>query len=184
VNRTALLLAIVVLVAAVLGALFNWGLTPRDARDVASPLIGRTLDEWEAPLLPRYQAEWGETLRYSDLIGRPLVVNVWASWCRPACYNEAPRWKRAWDAYQDHVLIVGVNFQDTPADATSFLDRFEKKFPSVADPRGRIGIAWGVFGVPETYFIRADGTLSHKHNGEIDMVTIERQIEALLEGGG
>lgn len=181
-NR-GLLLAAVVVVAAGLGVLFRWGLEPRDARDVASPLVDRTLEDWEAPVLPRYRDEWGDTLRYSDLTGRPLVVNVWASWCRPACYNEAPRWKAAWERHGDRVRIVGVNFQDTPGDAAVFLDRFDKQFPSVSDPRGRIGIAWGVFGVPETYFVRPDGTLSHKHNGEIDMDTIERQIEALLVDG-
>lgn len=181
-NRVGLL-TLVLLLAAGLGALFVWGLEPRDARDVASPLVDRTLDDWQASLLPRYREEWGDTLRYSDLVGQPLVVNVWASWCIPACYNEAPRWKTAWERYGDRVLIVGVNFQDAPEDARVFLDRFDKAFPSVSDPQGRIGIAWGVFGVPETYFIRADGTLSHKHNGEIDMDTIEREMEALLTEG-
>jgi cytochrome c biogenesis protein CcmG/thiol:disulfide interchange protein DsbE len=177
------MIAVVISVTGVLGALFVWGLQPRDARDVASPLVGRTLDDWEAPVLERYRESWGETLRYSDLIGRPLVVNVWASWCVPACWNEAPRWKAAWERYGDRVQIVGVDFQDAPEDAEAFLERFDKPFPSVSDRRGRIGVAWGVFGVPETFFIRADGTLSYKHNGEIDEATIEREIVALLEGG-
>lgn len=178
-NRTVLVL-IVLTVTAAAAALFAWGLEPRDPRDVDSPLVERTLDDWEAPLLPRYRNEWGETLRYADLVGEPLVVNVWASWCVPACWNEAPRWKAAWERYGDRVQIVGVNFQDEADEAAEFLDRFDKPFPSVADPRGRIGIAWGVFGVPETYFIRPDGTLSHKHNGEIDEATIAREIETLL----
>lgn len=63
-----------------------------------------------------------------------------------------------------------------------FLDRFNKPFPSVRDPKGVIGIDWGVFGVPETYFIRADGTLHFKKNGEISAEGIDEYTQALIEG--
>lgn len=174
--------AVVVGVALALGALFVFGLQPRDARDVASPFVGKTLDDFEAPVIERYRDAYGDTLRYGKLLGQPLVVNVWASWCVPACWNEAPRWKAAWERYGDAVMIVGVNFQDEVGDANAFLDRFDKPFPSVRDPKGKIGIAWGVFGVPETYFIRADGTLLFKKNGEISSEEINRYITQLLEG--
>jgi len=175
-------LAVVITLALGLGALFVFGLQPRDARDVDSPFVDRTLDDFEAPVLERYQAEYGDSLRYSELLGQPLIVNVWASWCVPACWNEAPRWKAAWERYGDEVLILGVNFQDEERDANEFLDRFDKQFPSVRDPNGKIGIAWGVFGVPETYFIRSDGTLLFKKNGEISSEEIDTYITQLLEG--
>jgi len=165
-----------------LAGLFVFGLQPRDARDVASPFTGKTLDDFEAPVIERYQEQYGESIRYSELIGqgKPLVVNFWASWCIPSCWNEAPRWKAAWAKYGDQVMILGVNFQDKVGDANDFLDRFNKPFPSVRDPKGSVGIAWGVFGVPETFFINSDGTLNYKQNGEISTEMIDTQIEALL----
>lgn len=175
---------VVVALTAALGALFLFGLQPRDARDVDSPFVGakRAMDDFEAPVVARYRPEYGETLRFSEQQGKPLVVNFWASWCIPACWNEAPLWKAAYERYGDEVLILGINFQDKEADMNEFLDRFDKPFPSVRDPKGVIGIDWGVFGVPETYFIRADGTLHYKKNGEINGEEIDEHIQALLAG--
>ena len=173
----------VVAITVVLAALFAFGLQPRDPRDLDSEFKGRTMNDFEAPLFERYQEEFGETLRYSEYAGKgtPLVVNFWASWCIPACWNEAPRLEAAWRKYQGQILMIGVNFQDELQDAEEFLDRFDKTYPSVRDPRGSVGIEWGVYGVPETYFIRADGTLNYKHSGEISVETLETQIRAILE---
>lgn len=174
---------IVIGITVVLGALFAFGLQPRDPRDLDSQFAGRTMNDFEAPLFERYQEEFGETMRYTEYAGKgtPLVVNFFASWCIPACWNEAPRLEAAWQKYQGQILMIGVNFQDELEDAEEFLDRFEKSYPSVRDPRGSIGIEWGVFGVPETFFIRADGTLSYKHNGEISVETLDTQIRELLQ---
>ena len=171
------------LVIAVVGgfaALFAFGLQPRDARDVASPRLNKTLPSFEAPLLERYQNQYGEMLHFEEYKGQPLVVNFWASWC-PPCRREAPVMEAAWREYQDRVMFIGVNFQDKEGDAEAFLADFPKSYPSVSDPRGIIGIDWGVFGLPETYFIRADGTLSFKNNGETTAEMLETQIQALLE---
>jgi len=174
-------LLIVVAVAAALAALFAFGLRPRDPRAVEGR-IGRQMPDFVAPVLPRYVDEYGAELRLSEFLnrGQPVVVNVWASWCKPACWNEAPRWKAAWERYQGRAMIIGINFQDKSSDAEAFVARFDKRFPSVVDPRGRIGIDWGVFGVPETYFLRPDGTLAYKFSGEIGSDEIARQIEVLL----
>lgn len=176
-------LLIVVGIVAILAALFAFGLQPRDARDLDSEFVGKTMNDFDAPLFERYRVEFGDTLRYSKYAGNgtPLVVNFWASWCVPACWNEAPRLEAAWRKYQGQILMIGVNFQDEVEDAEEFLDRFGKSYPSVRDPRGSVGIEWGVFGVPETYFIRSDGTLSYRHNGEISTETLEAQIRAILQ---
>ena len=173
----------VVAITAVLAALFVSGLQPGDPRDMESRFEGSTMNDFEAPLFERYQEEFGETLRYSNYAGQdtPLVINFWASWCIPACWNEAPRLEAAWRSYQGQVLMIGVNFQDELEDAEEFLERFDKTYPSVRDPRGNVGIEWGVFGVPETYFIRRDGTLSYKHSGEISGEVLETQIQALFQ---
>jgi cytochrome c biogenesis protein CcmG/thiol:disulfide interchange protein DsbE len=176
-------IAAIVGITTVLAALFAFGLQPSDPRALESEFKGRTMNDFEAPLFDRYQPEFGETLRYSEYAGKekPLVVNFWASWCIPACWHEAPRLEAAWQMYQGQILMIGVNFQDELKDAEEFLDRFDKTYPSVRDPRGRVGIEWGVYGVPETYFIGADGRLSYKHNGEISTETLDAQIRAILE---
>lgn len=179
-NRLVFVLAVV---AALMG-LFLFGLLRgQPNRDIASNLLGKSLDDWEAPVFERFVGEYGPTLRYSELLesGKPLVVNVWAEWCYPACWNEAPRLQAAWERYRGQINLVGVDFQDSEDKANEFMDRFGFTFPNVKDPRGNIGIAWGVFGVPETFFIRADGTLNYKHSGEISMETLEAQIQELLE---
>jgi cytochrome c biogenesis protein CcmG/thiol:disulfide interchange protein DsbE len=173
-------LVIVVVVVLGFAALFAFGLKPRDARDIASPRIDKTLPSFEAPLLARYQHQYGESLNLTEYAGQPMVVNFWASWC-PPCRREAAIMEAAWRKYQDRVMFIGVNFQDKEGDAETFLTEFPKSYPSVSDPRGSIGIDWGVFGLPETYFIRADGTLSFKNNGETSAETLETQIQALLE---
>lgn len=180
-NRS-LRIAVVLAFAGTLTGLFVFGLQPRDPRDVTSRFVGRTMNDFEAPLFERYRERYGDALRYAEHAGRgtPLVVNFWASWCVPACWNEAPRLEAAWRKYQGQILMVGVNFQDEEADANAFLDRFGKTYPSVQDRNGAVGIEWGVFGVPETFFIRGDGTLSFKHNGEISTEILETQIQALL----
>lgn len=176
---------IVLLLVATLAALFVFGLQPRNERDIDSAFLGRTMNDFEAPVFERYQPQYGATLRYSDVVGKgtPVVVNFWASWCRPACWNEAPRLEAAWKEYQGQILMIGVNYQDEEEDAREFLDTFGKTYPAVKDPSGRVGIEWGLFGVPETFFIRRDGTLSYKHNGEISADVLEEQIQALLGDG-
>ena len=175
---------IVLAIAATLAALFAFGLQPRDPRDLDSAFLSRTMNDFEAPVFERYQERYGETLRYSEHAGSgtPLVVNFWASWCIPACWNEAPRLEAAWKKYQGQILMIGVNFQDEAPDANEFLDTFGKTYPAVRDASGRVGIEWGVFGVPETFFIHGDGTLSYKHNGEISSEVLDEQIQILLAG--
>ena len=172
----------VVIVVAALAALFAFGLKPRDDRDVASVRLGKPMPDFEAPVLPRYVAEYGQSLRLSDYLdrGRPVLVNVWASWCG-ACVAEAPRLEATWERYQGRLMMIGIDFQDRPVNGEAFVERFDHGFPSVSDPRGRIGIDWGVFGVPETYFLRADGTLLHKHYGEISGAVLEQYIGELLQ---
>ena len=178
--RRFLPLLTVVIVVLALAALFSFGLTPRNVREVASPNLGKPMPDFEMPLFERYRAQYGDTFTFSEMQGTPLVVNFWASWCYPACYNEAPILEAAWQEHQSEVLFVGVDTQDKKADAVEFLDQFGLSFPNGVDTRSRIGIEWGLFGVPETFFIRADGTLSYRHTGEINREQLEAQLSAIL----
>jgi cytochrome c biogenesis protein CcmG/thiol:disulfide interchange protein DsbE len=146
-----------------------------DPRAIPSPLIGREAPSFTLPLFA------GGTLRLADLHGKVVVLNFWASWCYPACWNEAPRLQAAWEQYrQQGVMIIGVNYQDREADARAFIERFGKTFPNGPDTGSRIAIDYGVYGVPETFFIDAQGRIAHKHVGEISTAALDKWIPRLL----
>lgn len=149
----------------------------KDPRRVPSPLVGR-----EAPNFTISLLEGGE-LSLRELRGKIVVVNFWASWCYPACWNEAPRLEAAWRRYKDQgVVLVGIVYQDTEGNARDFIQKHGKTYPNGMDVRSRIAIEYGVYGVPETFFIDREGNMAYKHLGEISMETLTTQIEALLRG--
>jgi cytochrome c biogenesis protein CcmG/thiol:disulfide interchange protein DsbE len=110
-----------------------------------------------------------------------MVVNFWASWCGP-CYQEAPALHAAWQTHGEDVLFVGVQTQDRDKrnEGRAFIDQFDLGFPNGYDDNSRIGIEFGLFGVPETFFIRADGTIAYRHTGPVSTAVMEEQIASLL----
>ncbi len=101
----------------------------------------------------------GQTYKLSELKGRPVVVNFWASWCVP-CRDEAPALQRAWVKYKDQgLLILGVDYVDTDPEAKTFIAEFQQTYPNGADMGTRISQAYRITGVPETYFVGKDGKL-------------------------
>lgn len=146
-----------------------------DPRRVPSPLVGREAPEFTISLLD------GGELRLRHLRGKIVVVNFWASWCYPACWNEAPRLEATWQRYKDRgVMLVGIVYQDTEGNARDFIERHGKTYPNGMDSKSRIAIEYGVYGVPETFFIDREGRIAYKHIGEIDMGTLVGKIEKLL----
>lgn len=144
-------------------------------RQIPSPLVGRPAPDFTLTLLD------GKELRLRDLKGRPVVVNFWASWCYPSCWNEAPRLEAAWQRYKDQgVVMVGIIYQDTEENAKDFIDKHGKTYPNGLDIKSRIAIAYGVYGIPETFFIDRDGKIGHKHIGEISVEILTAETEALL----
>lgn len=167
-------------IVVVLGGLFWWGLQ-RNPGELKSVLIGKPAPDFELPLLAPYRQEWGERFRLADYLGKtPIVLNFWASWCYPACYEEAPVLQAAWEKYRGKVLFLGVNNQDKTSEALKFIDRFGLTFPQGYDPRGKVGIDYGMYGVPETFFIDREGKVRYRHAGAIDAATLEAKIEEVL----
>lgn len=141
-----------------------------DPTVVPSPLIGKPAPAFSAERL--YQPE--QTLTDQDLRGQVSVVNVFASWC-VACRDEHPLLVEL--AERVDAPLYGLNYKDQRAAAKKWLASFGNVYDAIAyDPSGAIGIDWGVYGVPETFILDAEGVIRHKHIGAIDRRALEEQI--------
>lgn len=164
------------LAAFLLVGVFWWGLQ-QDPGRLPSVLLGKPAPDFTLPLLAPYREAWGETLHLADHLGKkPILLNFWASWCYPACYEEAPVLEEAWQRYRGRVLFIGVNVQDSEEGAVGFLRQFGLSFPQVFDGPGRVGVDYGMYGIPETFVIDGQGRVVRRYPGA---VTAER-LEALL----
>ncbi len=174
---------VVVSVVGSLTALFVFGILrdPTRRDDIPSALLNRPTPAFTMPLFDRYRTEFGTEFRVAER-SKPMVVNFWASWCLP-CREEMPILESGWRDYKESVLFVGVNTQERhEGDARAFLNEFSPTYPNGMDKNNRINIDYGLFGLPETFFIRADGTLQYRHSGAVTREVMDEQIQALLEG--
>ena len=147
----------------------------RDPREIRSPLSGRAAPAWTLISLH------GERLSSEDLAGSPYVVNFWASWCIPACVDEHPVLSSAYQRGGLELMIVGVLYQDTPADAESFLARYgDAGYPHLIDATGRLAIDFGVTGPPETFFVDADGIVQAKQFGPLTDALMADHLARIL----
>ena len=118
----------------------------------------------------------------SELRGTPLVLNFWASWCDP-CRAEAKVLEKAWKQQSgSDVLFLGLDAQDAREDARDFISQFGLTFPHVRDPGNDTQRAWGVTGLPETYFIAADGSVVGHVIGTVDDGQLRDGIAAAKSG--
>jgi len=147
--------------------------------EIPSPLIGK-------PAAPFTLATFdGGQVSLEALRGRVVVVNFWASWCYPACYEEAPALARAWETYKDRgVMMIGINIQDKEEPAKKFLTQFGHTFPNAPDPAGRVSVDYGVYGVPETFFIDRAGRVRWKQVGAVTEQIFQERVETLLKEQG
>ena len=147
----------------------------RDPRAIPSPLVGRQAPHFVLPLFD------GGTLATPALLGRVVVLNFWASWCVPACYDEAPHLQRIWERYRTRgVTVVGVNIQDEDTPAREFIARFQQTFPNGIDRSGKISIDFGVYGVPETFVIDRKGRVADKFAGAVTEDILVSALQPLL----
>jgi cytochrome c biogenesis protein CcmG/thiol:disulfide interchange protein DsbE len=145
-------------------------------REVPSPLIDKPAPAFSAPTL----ADADKTLRREDLLGRVWVLNVWASWCG-ACREEHPLLVD-FARRQPTVTLIGLNYKDERAAGGEWLQRFGNPYTdSLFDPQGRIGLDYGVYGVPETFVIDRTGVVRYKHIGPLTPEVIRNDLEPLLK---
>jgi cytochrome c biogenesis protein CcmG, thiol:disulfide interchange protein DsbE len=173
-KRSRLVLILPLAVFAAIGVFLGVGLT-LNPRLVPSPLIGKAVPEFRLP------AVQGRTLGLStaDLKGEVSLVNVFASWC-VACLDEHPLLMDLQRA--GTVPIHGLNYKDPPADAERWLAFYGDPYTRTgADVNGRVGIDWGVYGVPETFVIDKQGRIAYKHIGPIKPDDLRKKILPLVE---
>lgn len=146
-----------------------------DPKKVPSPLIGKAAPAFALPKL--YQPD--QLITDSSLKGQLYLLNVWASWC-VACREEHARITRL--AREHDLRIIGLNYKDKPEDARAWLARFGNPYTAVAvDFKGDVGIDWGVYGVPETFIVDAQGIIQYKHIGPVTDADIDNLILPTIE---
>ena len=144
-------------------------------REVPSPLIGKPAPAFELPLLNEPDKRFSE----KDMLGKVWIMNVWASWC-PPCLVEHPVVTRV--ARSGLAPVIGLNYKDTREEALPWLKRNGDPFKLIAfDATGRIGIDYGVYGVPETYVIDRKGVIRYKHIGPLTADIVREKIEPLVK---
>jgi cytochrome c biogenesis protein CcmG, thiol:disulfide interchange protein DsbE len=121
----------------------------------------------------------GEVVALEKLRGKPLVLNFWSTWCGP-CRAEHPVLAWAFREYGTRAHFFGAIFEDTDENARAYLKQYGSPYPQLVDPRSRVAVDYGVAGVPETYFIDADGVIRGKQVGPLDPKTLTSQMKSLL----
>jgi len=139
--------------------------------------VGKPIPEMSFAFYEGYEYQGKTTIDLSDLQGKVVMLNVWASWCKP-CEQEAPDLEAFWKEYQDKdVVLIGVDYVDTPTGAFTYLKKFQITFPNAPDLQSAISSALNrKMGVPETYFIDRDGTLHYVQVGPFSSVDQIRNI--------
>ena len=145
-----------------------------DPREVPSPLIGKPAPKFALALLD----DPNRTLKREDLLGKVWIMNVWASWCA-ACRDEHPLLVEF--ARSKRVPIYGLNYKDTREAGRQWLGRFGNPYDaSLFDQDGRVGIDWGVYGVPETFIVDREGLIRFKHIGALTPEVMRSKVEPVL----
>ena len=126
----------------------------------------------------------GNTLTLSELRGKVVMLDFWASWC-PPCRQEAPALAQVYREFQGQpVEFIGIDIWDRPSDAVEYVDLFDVPYPNSIDSQGIVAIDYGVKGIPEKIFIDPNGVIIKKFVGPINTGTLRETLEGLLEGMG
>ena len=171
-NRTVLIVGVII--AAVLVGILFMGLG-KDPSEIRSPLIGKA-----APEFALRQVGTSNTVDISQFRGKPLIVNFWATWCGP-CWEEHPVLVANARILQPNVQFLGVVFQDKEDKILGFLEQRGSSYPTVVDEAGKTAIAYGVGGVPETFFIDANGVIKAKYAGPMSPDILNENLQKAMQ---
>jgi len=164
--------------------LLAFGLT-RDPKAIDSPLPGKPAPDFSlsvfAPGEGTLAMSIGDTVKLAEHRGGIVVLNFWASWCL-ACRDEHLDLSKAARAYHDRgVRFYGLLYNDQESSGRKWIeDMGGQAYPSLLDPRTRTAIDYGLYGVPETFFVTSDGRVAYKHIGPISERQLAQKLDSLL----
>ena len=152
----------------------------RDPAQLPSVLVGKPAPQTTLTRLWQPGHNTANSVTLTEFRGKPLLVNYFASWCAP-CRTEAP----ALEMISKDIAIFGIAYKDRSEDTAEFLRQFGNPFQAIGmDIDGRTGIRWGVYGVPETYLLDADGIVLLRHAGPLTRGIIDNTIMPALKALG
>ncbi len=175
--RRRLLYLVPVVIFGVVAGYFFWGLDPnRDPRLLPSVMIDQPVPEFE---LAAIEGMEGPGLKTADLTnGQVTMVNFFASWCVPCRLEHAFLIELV---ERDGVRLVGVNYKNEAEEARAWLAQLGNPYAQIgADTTGRVGIEWGVYGLPETFIVDKKGRIRYRRVGQIDTYTLEQEVRPML----
>ena len=149
----------------------------RSQQGTAQP--GDRIHDFQMSMFSGYEMNGRNQVSLSDLRGKVLLINFWASWCKP-CEQEAAELRTAWAHYQDSgdVIFMGVDYVDTEPEARAYLEKFEISYANGPDVGTRISQLFRIQGVPETYFVDRTGVLRYVQIGPF---TSADQIQSIID---
>jgi cytochrome c biogenesis protein CcmG/thiol:disulfide interchange protein DsbE len=149
----------------------------RSQQGTAQP--GDKIQDFQLSMFSGYEMNGRNQVSLSDLRGKVLLINFWASWCKP-CEQEAAELRTAWAHYQDSgdVVFIGVDYVDTEPEARAYLEKFNIRYPNGPDVGTRVSQLFRIQGVPETYFVDKTGVLRYVQIGPF---TSADQIQSIID---
>jgi thiol-disulfide isomerase/thioredoxin len=123
----------------------------------------------------------GESVRLGDYLGKPVIINFWATWCAP-CELEMPLFQEYYDKYAPDLQVLAVNFNEPVEDIQPFVDRLGMTFPVLLDPDGKVGKLYRVHALPVTYFIDRQGSVQGMYLGTLSKAKFEEFLTKIGVG--
>ena len=154
-------------------------LTPA-THSVLDPLVGHQAPNFSLEML---HSDFGKSaLSLSNFKGKPIVLNFWASWCQP-CKDELPLLENAWkqlQAQKKDIVFLGIDFQESSSDATSFLQQYGITYLAGLDINGSIASKYRVTSLPQTIFISRDGSITSREPQELTAQELSRNLQSIM----
>ena len=158
-------------------AVLAWGLINTTA---ARPEVGQVAPDFGVEFFEGYEWDPLSAANLSDMRGKPVVLNFWASWC-VECRYETDTLEQAWLKYRDDgVVFLGVAYADVEPNSLAYMEEFGVTFPHAPDLGTDISQDYEITGVPETFFIGKDGVIRHVQIGAVDQQMLDTLIPQLL----
>lgn len=178
-NRRIVIFCVISLVNVGLLALILTQLLTPATHSVTDPLVGHPAPNFTLVLLHTDSSK--NTLSLSNLKGKPIVLNFWASWCQP-CKEELPLLENAWIQMQTqnkNIVFLGIDFQESNSDASSFLLQHGITYMAGLDTDGSIANKYGVSSLPQTFFIDRHGTVTSREPQELTAQELSSNLQSI-----